>query len=99
MFPRDRTDLRDELIYRAEIEPQQRPFQFTIVEINRLCEVYQDICNRLPYLVNYDYRNPASVKHYHQLRAVEEEMGLDVFGQSDNIDQIEEELRSAENIQ
>ena len=97
LFPKDRTDLRDELIYRAEVDPHQRSYQFSIEEINRLCHVYQDICNRLPYLYDFDYRNPKSLRDYKAIREVEQELGLDVYGKHENIDQIEEELRRIEN--
>ena len=97
LFPDDRQDLRDELIYRAEVEPEQRSYQFTIEEINRLCQVYQDICNRFPYIYHYDYRNKKSLQDYDRIRAVEKELGLDSYGRNDSIDLIEEELRSVEN--
>ena len=97
LFPKDRIDLRDELIYRAEVDPHQRSYQFSIEEINRLCHVYQDICNRLPYLYDFDYRNPKSLRDYKAIREVEQELGLDVYGKHENIDQIEEELRRIEN--
>lgn len=96
LFPSDRQDLRDELIYRAEVEPEQRSYQFTIQEINQLCQVYQDICTRLPYIYNFDYRDKKSLKHYKSIRAVEKELGLDIYGQSDVVDLMEQQLRNIE---
>ena len=97
LFPIDRKDLMDELIDRAGVEREQRSYQFTIGEINRLCHVYQDICNRLPYIYHYDYRNKRSLQDYDRIRSVEKELVTDSYGLSDTADFLEEELRSAEN--
>lgn len=97
LFPVDRKDLLDELIDRAGVEREQRSYQFTIEEINRLCHVYQDICNRLPYIYHYDYRNRRSLQDYDRLRAVEKELVTDSYGKSELVDFLEEKFRSAEN--
>ena len=79
------------------MEKEQRSYQFTIEEISRLCHVYQDICNRLPYIYHYDYRNKRSLLDYDRIRSVENELVMDGYGRDDKSDFLEEELRSAEN--
>ena len=96
LFPKDRKDLLEELLDHAGIEPEQRSYQFTVEEINRLCHAYQDICNRLPYIYHYDYRDKRSVQDYEQIRAVEKELMPESNEQGDMVDFVAEELRSAE---
>ena len=101
LFPYDRMDLTDELIQRAEIKRSLRSYQFSIEEIDRVCKVYQDICNRLPFIYDFDYRNPKSLRDYQSIKTAETELCVHLNAQnkeSKEIDLMEKELRSAETV-
>lgn len=47
---------------------------FGMHEIRRLCFAYNKICERLPYILDYDYRDPRTINKYEQIRALEREL-------------------------
>lgn len=74
LFPNDQPELLYELIQEANIDPQKSSIHFEIHEINRICHAYNKICQRLPYIFDYDYRNPQTIKKYQEIRALESEI-------------------------
>ncbi|XP_014671770.1 PREDICTED: dimethyladenosine transferase 1, mitochondrial-like [Priapulus caudatus] len=56
LFPRERTDLVEEVSRYSGIDPTSRPFQLTVEEYARICDVYANICSREPGIYEYEYR-------------------------------------------
>lgn len=56
-------------------------------QIYRLCHSYNKICQRLPYIYDYDYREPSSLKHYEEIKALERDFH---YRTDDKIDSHEE---------
>uniref|UniRef100_A0A1B6KI00 rRNA adenine N(6)-methyltransferase n=1 Tax=Graphocephala atropunctata TaxID=36148 RepID=A0A1B6KI00_9HEMI len=62
LFPRGSWErLVPEMMERAEVNPQARPFQLTVPEFGRLCHVYAEIIQREPTMARYNNRQ-AKVK-------------------------------------
>ncbi|KAK2186119.1 hypothetical protein NP493_214g01019 [Ridgeia piscesae] len=57
LFPPDQPALTREMLSTADVSPDTRPFMLDIAEIDRLCHVYKDICDRHPGLIDYNYRS------------------------------------------
>uniref|UniRef100_A0A8D9AND8 rRNA adenine N(6)-methyltransferase n=1 Tax=Cacopsylla melanoneura TaxID=428564 RepID=A0A8D9AND8_9HEMI len=54
LFPKDRPELVQHLIERAQIRPDLRPYQLSIYEFAQLCHVYDALCKEIPGL--YDMK-------------------------------------------
>lgn len=74
LFPRDQPELLAELIEEARVNPEKTSTEFSMGEIRRLCHVYANICERLPYIYEYDYRKPASKRDYERIRQLDMEL-------------------------
>ncbi|XP_045160524.2 dimethyladenosine transferase 1, mitochondrial-like [Mercenaria mercenaria] len=83
LFPNDQPDLLYELIDEARINPERKSTDFNINQIGRICHAYNKICQRLPYIYHYDYRNPKSKKEYEQICKLENELQ---YGLVDKLD-------------
>lgn len=74
LFPKDQPELLAELIEEARVSPEKISTDFSMSEIGRLCHVYDKICRRLPYIYDYDYRQPKSKKEYDRIRSLDVEL-------------------------
>ncbi|XP_060572955.1 dimethyladenosine transferase 1, mitochondrial-like isoform X2 [Ruditapes philippinarum] len=74
LFPADQPELVIELLEDANINPAKKSVDFTMNQIDRLCHSYNKICQRLPYIYDYEYRDPKSLKHYKELSELEKEL-------------------------
>lgn len=76
LFPTHMPELVDEMISVTGVSAEKRSFEFSMTEIKNLCFAYHSICERLPYIYDYDYRLPKSQLIVKQMRQLEEETGL-----------------------
>jgi len=57
LFPPDvRHELTSEVFQVAEVEPTTKCYQLTMEELDRMTRAYHDICQRIPFVNDYDYR-------------------------------------------
>ncbi|KAK3091277.1 hypothetical protein FSP39_018543 [Pinctada imbricata] len=61
LFPVDKPELVDEMFQIADIDPSLPCFKLGVEEVGRLCHVYQHICQRYPFIWDYNYRDQKSV--------------------------------------
>ncbi|XP_071956732.1 dimethyladenosine transferase 1, mitochondrial-like [Antedon mediterranea] len=56
LFPAGRDDLVAEMFQVTVIDPTTKPYNLTMDDFKSLCWAYHDICERIPGLIDYDYR-------------------------------------------
>ncbi|KAI8498446.1 Dimethyladenosine transferase 1, mitochondrial [Branchiostoma belcheri] len=56
LFPPERPDLLEDLFSLSEVDSTVRPWQLTMTEWDRLAHAYWDICQREPWVSEYDFR-------------------------------------------
>ncbi|KAK6179394.1 hypothetical protein SNE40_011766 [Patella caerulea] len=66
LFPMNQQDLVTELFDRSGVSPDSRSFMITMEEFNRLCQVYNDICDRHPDIFMYNFRSAENAKAIRQ---------------------------------
>ncbi|KAH9489464.1 Dimethyladenosine transferase 1, mitochondrial [Bulinus truncatus] len=62
LFPIDREDLTSDMVEKSGIRPELRAFELSIEDISILCNIYDDIVSKEPYLYEYDFRSSRSAK-------------------------------------
>ncbi|XP_033112867.1 dimethyladenosine transferase 1, mitochondrial-like [Anneissia japonica] len=56
LFPHGREDLLNEVFEVAAIDPTTKPYKLTMDDFKSICWAYYDICERIPGLIDYNYR-------------------------------------------
>lgn len=52
------------MFYESSVDPSTRPYLLTIEEFRRLCEIYTNICEENPGLIDYNYRSKEEAKSW-----------------------------------
>lgn len=64
LFPPHVPELTKEIFTVADVDPTTRPYELDIEELQRMCDVYSNICRRIPGIQDYEYRLPKSVEEW-----------------------------------
>lgn len=56
LFPKDKQELTREMIRITEIDPMIEAYQLSVEEIGRICNVYQEFCEKHPELIDFSFR-------------------------------------------
>ena len=67
-------ELTAEMLEESGITPETRSYMLSMDDIARFCGVYRNICDRLPFIFEYDYRDPENIKKHINRRIVVTEM-------------------------
>ena len=49
-------DLTHEIFEESGVDSTRRPTQLSIKDFNHMCHAYSAICDRIPGIIDYDYR-------------------------------------------
>lgn len=56
LFPVDQPQLSEEMVEKSGVNPSFTSYQLSMEEYDRLCHAYNDICQRIPAIFEYDFR-------------------------------------------
>jgi len=68
LFPPDlELEMADEIFRRSRVNPKVTCMHLSIEEISDMCNVYDEICRRIPGLYHFYYRNPVPLEELEKL--------------------------------
>ncbi|XP_041358412.1 dimethyladenosine transferase 1, mitochondrial-like [Gigantopelta aegis] len=74
LFPPDMPELTAEMLEETGINPETRSYMLSMGDMSKFCDTYRSICDRIPFMLEYNYRDPENIKKYHNKRIMVTEM-------------------------
>lgn len=81
LFPEARrSELTEEMMRRADVEPTLRPTELTIPQFRALADAYAQLCSREPQLLSYEFREELRLRNLAKMRNTPTDVFTDMPG-------------------